>query len=212
MIFLFSLLASCSDHVPLVRPGSFHFTLLWLTEKRKIWGRRFGGKRGSNNHHPATSRHDASAGASINTHRKCFPRRPLWANQSRTPLVQSSLSVSHPSDNPAPSRLQCNCLALQPAHTHSTACLYWVMEAKQGNVLFLLFFPLALLHLDRNIFRISFFNWFFVMVINILWTSCANKLTCFRLNISGEFYLNYSQLTYIMYSVKCWGSVLFQPS
>lgn len=134
---LFSGYIVCSsDCVLLVRPGSFHFTLFWLTEKRKIWGRRSGGERGSNNHHPATSRHDASAGASINTHRKCFPRRPLWANQSRTPLVQSSRNVSHPSDNPAPSRLQFNCLALQPAHTLSMACLYWVTEAKPGKASF----------------------------------------------------------------------------
>lgn len=134
-VVLFSgYVVSCSDCVPLVRPGSFHFTLFWLTEKRKIQRRRSGGESGSNNHHPATSRHDASAGASINTHRKCFPRRPLWANQSGTPLVQSSRNVSHPSDNPAPSRLQFNCLALQPAHTLSTACLNWVTEAKLGQV------------------------------------------------------------------------------
>lgn len=94
-------------------------------------------ERRSNNYHPATSRHSASAGVSINTHRKCFPRRPLWANQSMTPLVQSSVNVSYPSDNPAPSRLHCKRLALKPAHTPRAVYFYWVTGAKQGRVFFL---------------------------------------------------------------------------
>lgn len=169
------LLVSCSDHVPLVRPGSFHFTLLWLTEKRKIWGRRFGGKRGSNNHHPAASRHDASAGASINTHRKCFPRRPLWANQSRTPLVQSSLSVSHPSDYPAPSRLQFNCLALQPAHTHTHHGLPLLGDGGKTGQSFIFLYCLCFASPGQTYLRSVFPpNWLFVTVIDTLWTSCAD--------------------------------------
>lgn len=67
---------------------------------------------------PATSRHSASAAASINTHRKCFPRQPLWANQSATPLVQCSASVRHPSESPAPGRLLCRWLVPTLATHH----------------------------------------------------------------------------------------------
>lgn len=133
-------LENCWKVCLLGKPGSSHLTLLWLTEREKAneeeegWERERG--RESNNHHPATSSHSASAGASINTHRKCFPRRPLWANQSTTPLVQSSPNVSDPSDSPAPSHLHCNWLALKPAHTLRTARFYWVTGAKRGHILF----------------------------------------------------------------------------
>lgn len=115
--------------------------LTWLFsnypwEWKRIRRRRVRKERLSNSHRSATSRHSASAGASINTHRKCFPRRPLWANQSTTPLVRPLLNVSYPSDSPAPSHLHYNWLALKSAHTLKAASFYWVIGAEWGQILF----------------------------------------------------------------------------
>lgn len=102
----------CRVQIKTPKSGSFPFSFLWLPGRvranRMVWVLERERKKERNSHLPEQAATVHLQEPPLTHTGSAFPpRRPLWANQSTTPSVQSAPNVSYPSDSPAPSRLHC---------------------------------------------------------------------------------------------------------